>query len=148
MHSATCPSTQKRFVWRYFWLILTVTIKDRTYCWTVGHSKFLKRHVERQTRGLKEWKYEKLSEYVITMIPCVRVTLCARKERARESETKKLFEVIVGSCKKESRVGDKKEEKMIFYLSSYKKQKYWRCKYCDGIMKLFGHKIKTNHMNQ
>ena len=66
----------------------------------------------------------------------------------REKEREKLFEVIVRSCKKEGRVGDKKEEKMIFYISSYKKQEYWRCKYCDGIMKLFGHKIKTNHMNQ
>ena len=86
MHSATCPSTQKRFVWRYFWLISTVTIKDRTYCWTVGHSKFLKRHVERQTRGWKEWKYEKLSECVITMIPCVRVVMCVRERRERERE--------------------------------------------------------------
>ena len=86
MHSAACPSTQKRFVWRYFWLILTVTIKDRTYCWTVGHSKFLKRHVERQTRGLKEWKYEKLSEYVVTMNPCVSGTICVCWERERERE--------------------------------------------------------------
>ena len=82
--AAACPSTKTICTEIFLIDINRYNKRDRTYCWTVGHSKFLKRHVERQTRGSKEWKYEKLSEYEITLIVCVHVYVCVCQEGEKE----------------------------------------------------------------
>ena len=53
------------------------------------------------------------------MILYVCVLLCVERERERENN---LWNSEVGFRKNERRVGNEKERKMMFYLSTYKKQ--------------------------
>ena len=74
---------RKLFVPRYFWLIITVIVKDRTYCWTVGHSKFFKETCWETDKRLKKSENTREYEWVCDHIGCDWM-----KERLREKEGK------------------------------------------------------------
>ena len=64
-------------------------------------------------------KIREVSEYAITLILCVQ--LRAKEREKRERAHREKAEVYL-RVKNDRRVGMEKEGKMIFYLSTYKKQ--------------------------